>query len=179
MNILNSSTQNKMENDNSINNSNSYLCLKINLENNNIPEFRTPIYYESWVWEGDKSVLPYKWTELINDSKINIPEIKDYSNLDDFLKKNYYKNPDFDERSFLFLTHRSHTAGCAYLDKNNIIKFLIVGKNHKNKQVEHSLISRAIKRAIEKSKGNMEIEVKVDLVLTNVEKAVFEVFGFN
>lgn len=168
-----------MENSCSINDSNPYLILKINLENNNTPEYRTPLYYESWLWEGDKSVLPYKWTELINDSKISIPGIKEYSNLDEYLKKNYYKNPDFDERSFLFITHRSHTAGCAYLDKNNVIKFLLVGKNHKNKQVEHSLISRAIKRAIERSNGDKEIELKVDLSLTNVEKAVLEIFGFN
>ncbi len=168
-----------MENKSAINNSNSYLSLKINLENNNTPEFRTPLYYESWNWEGDKSVLPYKWTELVNNSKINIPGIKDYSNTDDFLKKNYYKNPEFDEKSFSFITHRSQTAGCAYLEKDFVIKFLIVGKNHKDKQVEHSLISRAIKRAIEIADGEKEIEIKVDLRLTNVGKDVFEIFGFN
>ena len=168
-----------MENYSSNNISNTYLSIKINLENNNIPEYRTPLYYESWNWEGDKSVLPYKWIELINDSKIRIPGIKDYLSVDEFLKKNYYKNPEFDERSFIFITHRSQTAGCAYLDKNFILKFLIVGKNHKNKQVEHSLISRAIKRAIEKADGEREIEIKVDLALTNVEKDLFEIFGFS
>ena len=161
------------------NNNDCYLRLKINLENNNPPDYRTPLYYESWIWEGDKSVLPYKWTELVNDSKISIPGIKDYSNTDDFLKKNYYKNPEFDEKSFLFTTNRSQTAGCAYLDNNYVIKFLIVRKNHKNRQVEHSLISRAIKRAIEKAADKeKEIEVKVDLALTNVRKDVFEIFGF-
>lgn len=157
----------------------STVSLKIDLDNKLIPEYRTPLYYESWVWEGDKSVLPYKWTELINDSKINIPGINQYSNIDEFLKKNYYKNPDFDEKSFLFTTHRSQTAGCAYLDKDNTIKFLIVGKNHKNKQVEHSLISRSIRRAIEINNGRKEFEIKIDLKLTNVEKDVFEIFGFN
>jgi len=167
-----------MENNTSINN--SLLYLKINSENiYNIPDYRTPLYYESWIWEGDKSVLPFKWIDLINDSKINIPDIKNFSTLDEFLKKNYYKNSQFDEKSFLFITHRSQTAGCAYLDSNNVIKFLIVGKNHKNKQVEYSLISRAIKRAIEKNNGNLEFEIKADLALTNVESNVFETFGFN
>jgi hypothetical protein len=167
-----------MENNSSkkINNSNSILSLKINLEKNNPPEYRTPLYYESWNWEGDKSVLPYKWSELVNDSKITIPGINQYSNTDEYLKMNYYKNPEFDEKSFFFVTHRSQTAGCAYLDKNNIIKFLIVGKNHKNKQVEHSLITRAIKRAIEINNKKTEFEIKVDLTLTNFEKDLFEIW---
>lgn len=167
-------------NNNNNNNNNIFLALKVNTENDNIPEFRNPLYYESWIWEGDRSVLPYKWMELINSSNIQIDDLQSSANLDDYLKKNYYKNPSFDEKSFFFVTHRSHTAGCAYLDNNNILKFLIIGKNHKNKQIEHSLVTRAIKRAIEKAnaQGIKYFEIKADMNLTNVDKSVFEVFGF-
>jgi hypothetical protein len=171
-----------MENDitNKCKKTDDYFTLQLNQDEIlKFPEYRTPLYYESWIWEGDKSVLPYKWMDLINDSKISINNLNNYSNLDDYLKKNFYKNSDFDEKSFFFITHRSHTAGCAYLDKNNIIKFLIVGNNHKNKQVEHSLITRAIKRACEKNDNNQNtFEVKIDLTLTNINKGVFEKFGF-
>jgi hypothetical protein len=175
--------------DNNKYNSNNILKLKINLDNSNIPEFRNPQYYESWIWEGDKSILPYKWIDLIKDSKIKIKELDSNTNLDNFLKKNYYKNSDFDEKSFFFITYRSQTAGCAYLDKNNTIKFLIVSKNHQNKKIEHSLITRAIKRSIEKfdemekngkniNNLNRQFEIFVDLETTNIEENFFEELGF-
>jgi hypothetical protein len=171
------------------NNNTNLLKLKINLENYRIPEFRNPQYYESWIWEGDKSILPYKWIDLIKDSKIKIKDLDSNSNLDKFLKKNYYKNSDFDEKSFFFITYRSQTAGCAYLDKNNILKFLIVSKNHLNKNIEHSLLTRALKRSLEKfdemenggknkNISNRQFEIFVDLDTTNIEESFFGEFGF-
>ena len=154
-----------------------FLTLKFDSEVDNIPEYRNPLYYESWIWEGDKSILPYKWIDLINDSKIQINELTN-NNLEEYLKKNYYKNPEFDEKSFFFATQRSNTAACGYLDKNNIIRFLIVGKIHKNKQLEHSLISRAIKRCIEKAENKKDILIKVDLSTTNIDKIIYKIFGF-
>ena len=170
-----------MENNNN-NNVNS-LKLNINPQSYTIPENRVPLYYETWIWEGDTSILPYKWVELIKDSKIKIKELDSDSNLENFLKKNYYKNSEFDEKSFFFVTHRSQTAGCAYLDKNNRLKFLLVSKNHQNKKIEHSLITRVIKRAIEKFEENEEnskknIEIFVDLDTCSVEEKIFEEFGF-
>ena len=75
------------------------------------------------------------------------------------------------------------------MDKNNVIKFLLISKNHQNKKIEHSLITRAIKRAIEKFEENAEndkngknekkfLEIFIDLDITNIEENVFEEFGF-
>ena len=69
------------------------------------------------------------------------------------------------------------------MDKNNKIKFLIISKNHQNKKIEHSLITRLIKRAFEKfeesEKKEKNLEIFVDLDTSNVEEKVFEEFGFS
>ena len=36
----------------------------------NSETFKIPHLHETWTWEGDESVLPYKWAEIISKSEI-------------------------------------------------------------------------------------------------------------
>jgi hypothetical protein len=154
---------------------NIYL-LTVDLTNS---EYKTPRLYETWTWEGDLSVLPNKWLELIKYS--NLTSEYETNKIKEFLKENYYNNDTFDKKSFFFLTHRSEVAGCMYLNKKEneyIIEFLLVNtKKHLNKGVEEGLIGHAIKRALELSEGNL-ISISLDLSTSNIEQSKLEEIGF-
>lgn len=94
----------------------------------------------------------------------------------EFLKKTYYNNENFDKKGFYFITHRSETAGCAYLDRD-VIKYLIINKRHLGKGVEEALISNCIKRA--NTKTNEAIKsVYLDKNTTNVDNTIIDKLGF-
>lgn len=166
---------------------NSKVCLERNLLlldfSKNTKELKTPRLYETWNWEGDVSVLPYKWVELVKNSsltaKYQIEDLKDY------LKSNYYNNTSFDKKSFFFLTHRSEVAGCFYLKKldqySYCIEFLLVNnKKHSDKGVEEGLISLAIKRVnelCEEEKINLN-SLYMDFSTSNVDLKKLQEMGF-
>jgi hypothetical protein len=139
-------------------NSNSeYIQIWLDINKFNPDEWKTPFLFETWNWEGDKTILPYKLLQLAKLSKIAY-QFSSEEKFKEYLRINYYMHPDFDKKSFYFITHRSDTVGCVYLnyskeEKSYIIDFLIVNdKKYKNKGIEEALINLAIKRAIELEK---------------------------
>jgi hypothetical protein len=124
----------------------------------NSDKWKTPFLFETWNWEGDETILPYKLLQLAKLSKI-LSQFSSEEKFKEYLKLNYYMHSDFDKKSFYFITHRSDTAGCVYVsfskeEKCYIIDFLIVNdKKYKNKGIEEALINLAIKRAIELEKN--------------------------
>ena len=63
-----------------------------------------PPLCEIWTWEGDKSVLPHKWSETLK-STFGI-EIDPQT-----LKSEYVENENFDPNGFFFVTYRSNSIG--------------------------------------------------------------------
>jgi len=126
-------------------------------------EWKTPFLFETWNWEGDETILPYKLLQLAKLSNIQ-SQFSSEEKFKDYLKLNYYMQSDFDKKSFYFITHRSDTAGCVYVsfskeEKCYIIDFLIVNdKKYSNKGIEEALINLAIKRAIELDKNKNDID---------------------
>jgi len=99
-------------------------------------KWKTPFLFETWNWEGDETVLPYKLLYLTKLSPIS--SLYSEAKLKEILRNNYYNNSKFDKKSFFFITHRSDTAGCVYLNYKQeenifVIDFLIVnGKKYSN-----------------------------------------------
>jgi len=73
-----------------------------------IPELEVPYLCETWTWQGDTSVLPHKWSEVI--SSVTGKEVSSKE-----LKENYVKHASFDPDGFYFITYRSHAIGIGYL----------------------------------------------------------------
>jgi hypothetical protein len=162
---------------------NQNLKIEINITSYN-KEHKVPFLYETWCWEGDESVLPYKWIELLKQSdlinKFTLEELKEY------IKEKYYKNSNFDKKSFYFITHRSDVAGCVYLNSNSnsqsssikegeklsVVEFLLLNKKkHGDKGVEEALINLAVNRA--QSLNLTEEKVKsifVDMSTSNIDE---------
>ena len=106
-----------------------------------IPEMVTPSLCEIWNWQGDTSVLPYKFESVLNACSTD-PEM--YSHAD--LKQEYVKCPRFDPLGFFFITYRSNAIGltlaykCA--DESTYeIPFLLAVPSHRNKGVEKALLA--------------------------------------
>lgn len=176
----------------SINNSQTFL-IDIETYSSKYEEiYKVPYLYETWNWEGDESCLPYKWIELIKQSDL----IKKYSieEISLFIKDNYYKNPNFDKKSFFFITNRSDVAGCVYLNMKNInsvedegrnltnffIEYLLTNKKkHGNKGIEEALLNLAIKRAkfLSIQNGynlkNITLNLSTSNMSTDKQKSIF------
>ena len=131
-----------------------YVELFVNYNNFLSDKWKTPFLFETWNWEGDETVLPYKLLYLTKLSPIS--SLYSEAKLKEILRNNYYNNSKFDKKSFFFITHRSDTAGCVYLNYKQeenifVIDFLIVnGKKYSNRGVEQALINLAINKALEK-----------------------------
>lgn len=99
-----------------------------------IPELVVPYLHEIWNWQGDTSVLPFKFESILNSASSGpIKQLKnakvsksfddDDSGADDFLPEKYYNHKalkdtwitrqDFDPMGFFFLTYRSNANGLA------------------------------------------------------------------
>lgn len=135
-------------------------------------KYKTPFLYETWVWEGDESVLPYKWVDLIKNSKvIPVNSEADFQNVKEYLRQNYYGNNNFDKQSFFFITSRSEVAGCAYLNKeNSTVEYYIINPKYVNKGVEEGLFALIYQRALVLNKDT----IKFDLTKTNIQQSFFE-----
>ena len=160
-------------------------------DNSNSIKFKIPRLYETWNWEGDLSILPNKWLDLIKNSDLSLKN--EINKTKEYIKSEYYNNEKFDKKSFYFLTHRSEVAGCFYLNKFNFendsniiycIEFLLLNiKKHANKGVEEGLIGLAIKRAIELICNNKEKfseinSIYLDLSTSNININKLEEIGF-
>lgn len=131
----------------------------VNIEIDKVKQLHSiPQFFEMWNWVGDESVLVFKWMDLITKSKLNEEKSSDWSV--EKLRSKYIENENFDKKSFFFLTHRSDTAGIAYIDMKTTIKFLLVNPKYADKKVEHALLTLIIDKA--QKMGLTEIEFDKD-----------------
>lgn len=127
-------------------------------------EYKTPYLHETWNWEGDESVLPYKWFDLMKKANISYDQEK--------IKTNYYTNDKFDRSSFFFITHRSNVCGCIYLNSANdkyLIEYAIINNKYLGKGIEEALFSLALNRSKE---INLYDKVYLDLSTCNINKEI-------
>lgn len=129
------------------------------IEIDKVKQFHSiPQFFETWNWVGDESVLVFKWMDLITKSKLNEQKSSDWSI--EKLKAKLIENENFDKKSFFFITHRSDTAGIAYIDMKKTIKFFLINPKYSEKKVEHALITLLINKA--QKMGITEIEFDQD-----------------
>ena len=153
--------------------------MKLNLEKFNFNEnkYKIPFLYETWTWEGDESVLPFKWIDLIKNSDLleKKNEQYDFDKINIYLKDNYYGLNTFDKLSFFFITNRSEVTGCAYLNKLNCtIDYFLVNKKFFGNGVENGLFNLIYNRAIELKLNS----ISINLELTNINENFFNEIGF-
>ena len=110
-----------------------------------IREPETPFLCEIWNWEGDTSILHFKFESVLN-------EASDGSSSFDCnaLKAKYVKDPRFDPMGFFFLTYRSSPIGLALAFTSEIdgiyeVPFLVATPSHRNKGVEACLLGLILK----------------------------------
>lgn len=158
-------------------NTNQFLTLdlqRFSLDNN---KYKTPFLYETWTWEGDESVLPYKWVNLIKNSNLfSLKDEAEFNKMKNYLKEKYYGTNHFDKNSFFFITYRSEVAACAYLNAENdySIDFFLVNNKHKDKHVEDGLFALVYNRA-----NSLKVQkIKINLELTNISCEYFKFIGF-
>ena len=78
-----------------------------------IPELVVPSLCEIWNWQGDTSVLPFKFESVLNSASI---ENENYSH--NKLKQEYIMDDRFDPMGFFFLTYRSQAIGLTLAFQN-------------------------------------------------------------
>ena len=139
--------------------------------------FKIPHLHETWTWEGDESVLPYKWAEIISKSEILQKQGKEFDleSVKKYLKDNYYGLDSFDKLSFFFITYRSHVMACSYINvKTNTIDYFLINPKRFNKGLENGLFSLLYKRII----GLNIKKIYINMDNTNVSKEYFLNLGF-
>jgi len=150
--------------------------MKLKRELHEVPDPRAPFLYEVWNWEGDPSILPIKWFELLQKHDQQAATAK-FSNISkDFLVQNYINNEHFDPKGFFFITHRSEcVAGLLAWPKGEIceIKTFAVLNSHWNKGVPESIVALALNYA--KNKGFNLVECEA---FTDQETQVLQNLGF-
>ena len=156
---------------------NNKLCLDISKFEYSPELFKIPHLHETWTWEGDESVLPYKWAEIISKSEILQKQGKEFDleSVKKYLKENYYGLDTFDKLSFFFITYRSKVMACSYFNtKTNTIDFFLINPKELNKGLENGLFSLIYKRAKE-----IELQtIYINMDLTNVNEKFFYEIGF-
>ena len=139
--------------------------------------FKIPHLHETWTWEGDESVLPYKWAEIISQSEILQKKGKEFDleSVKKYLKENYYGLDTFDKLSFFFITYRSKVMACSYFNtKKNTIDFFLINPKELNKGLENGLFSLIYKRII----GLKITKIYINMDNTNVSIEYFLNLGF-
>ena len=54
-------------------------------------KYKTPFLYETWTWERDESVLPYKWVNLIKNTNLfSLKNETEFKQMKNYLKEKYY-----------------------------------------------------------------------------------------
>ena len=158
-------------------NNKNLLFLDISTLNYSPDTFKIPHLHETWTWEGDESVLPYKWAEIISKSEILQKKGKDFDldSVKKYLKDNYYGLDTFDKLSFFFITYRSKVMACSYFNtKTNTIDYFLINPKEFNKGLENGLFSLLYKRIIAL---NIK-KVFINMDNTNVSNDYFIQLGF-
>lgn len=83
----------------------------LTLEVGALPHAEVPQLYELWTWEGDETVLPFKWEKGLEDS--GGCAARESRGLQP------WNDSGFDRESIFFITHRSETCGVAAVLPNN------------------------------------------------------------
>ena len=160
-----------------MNKNNNLLFLDLTKFNFSSETFKIPHLHETWTWEGDESVLPYKWAEIISKSEILQKQGKEFDleNVKKYLKDNYYGLETFDKLSFFFITYRSQVMACSYFNiKTNTIDYFLINPKGFNKGLENGLFSLIYKRVI----GLNIKKIFINLDNSNVPKEYFFNLGF-
>ena len=160
-----------------MNKNNNLLFLDLSKFNFSSETFKIPHLHETWTWEGDESVLPYKWAEIISKSEILQKQGKEFDleNVKKYLKDNYYGLETFDKLSFFFITYRSQVMACSYFNiKTNTIDYFLINPKGFNKGLENGLFSLIYKRVI----GLNIKKIFINLDNSNVPKEYFFNLGF-
>ena len=106
-----------------------------------IPHIPTPYLMEIWNWQGDTSILPFKFESILNACS-SVPE--KYSHT--ALKKTYIDDKGFDPMGFHFLTSRSTAIGLCFVlpgsspSECRVVYCACVPK-HRHNQVEECLLA--------------------------------------
>ena len=107
-----------------------------------VPELKVPSLCEIWNWQGDTSVLPYKFESVLNSCS-KLEENYEHTKL----KEKYIQDSRFDRDGFFFLTYRSQAIGLTLAmpqaddPTTYSIPFLCAVPNHRGKGVEAALLS--------------------------------------
>ena len=124
-----------------------------------IPELEVPYLCEIWNWQGDTSVLPFKFESVLNAASIE-PEAYSHTKL----KQTYVSDERFDPMGFFFLTSRSQAIGLTFAFKSETdedtfeIPYLVCVPKHKEKGVEQALLSLILTYI--KQKGGKRVVLK-------------------
>jgi len=107
------------------------------------PDAIVPDFFEQWSWEGDTSVLPFKWRSGLEECGLenSAPELS-----------RPWESANFDPNSIFFLTQRSQTAGGALLlpslrEDQSLVAVLWVHPNHRRTGVGRCLLRLCLHRA--------------------------------
>ena len=74
-----------------------------------------PELCEIWTWQGDTSILPFKFESVLNSAATE-PDYVGFGKSifqHEQLKKAYIEHPAFDPDGFFFITYRSNAIGLA------------------------------------------------------------------
>ena len=158
-------------------NKNNLLFLDINNFKFSNEIYKIPYLHETWTWEGDESVLPYKWAEIIRRSGILEKKGQEFDldNVKKYLKENFYGLNNFDKLSFFFITYRSQVMACSYFNSNsNIIDYFLIDPKGFNKGLENGLFSLIYKRIM----GLKREKIYINMDNTNIPEEYFQQLGF-
>ena len=78
-----------------------------------LPQRKTPDLCEIWTWQGDTSILPFKFESVLNSAATEPDYIGFGKNVFTHteLKATYIDSENFDPNGFFFLTYRSQPIG--------------------------------------------------------------------
>ena len=130
-----------------------------------LKEADIPFLCEMWNWEGDLTVLPHKWAEVLNEDLGE--EVFDSKQL----KENFVQKPEFDPLAFFFITSRSNALGSILSWPTNepgVYDILnLASKQSRTEGVEKALVLLSLNYL--KKKGAKLVEIRIG---TKVEARV-------
>ena len=136
--------------------------LEFAIKDGQLPQRKTPDLCEIWTWQGDTSILPFKFESVLNSAATEPDYVGFGKNVFSHteLKATYIDNKGFDPNGFFFLTYRSQPIGLTLALPQTgdtwEVPFLAIVPNYYGKGVEQCLLhlvveflkSRGAKKAV-------------------------------